>query len=505
MRPKWARKSLPSEALALAAVILPFLAWLTRFINLDLWYDEIFTLTNYVLVPVSKTVTDYTFPNNHVLFNLLSNLYLRAIGVTGLGSLLGRPWILRVLPLGFSLGALAYVYLAGRRFLGRLPAQVSLAILATTIPFYNFAVQVRGFSLSFLLVSALLFHALCFEQNGRWSHALLTVLASALALHAIPLNLYFIAALGTWSLLSGMVRAEVPALRKRRLLLAGLLAFGTSLAALLYLPVMSDVVGNKFVRSHGVFRFETISSTMPRVLDYFVSFRYLLPVLAALGIAVALRTRKGEPSTQGWTWLVLFVLLVGPFVLSFVRGDLPFLRVFVNLAPVFALLLGALTARSTESVPWLQNRGWLVVLVLVVYCNAAFWFGLNRVSKHIRADIEAGRKSQDMMYNYYQSLYRPKALVARLKDEVAKHPAPVVCLDYDQAALPEYLRHAGVEWNPAQALGPVLSHYNAAYVITAFPNLFLDQMQTHFPGFTIARLNRIPAFHNAFCLTRTHP
>lgn len=505
MRPAPADRFNASEGLLLACVVLPFLAWLTRFINLDFWYDEVFTLTNYALVPVSKTVTDYTFPNNHVLFNLLSNLYLRAIGFTGLGSLLDRPWTLRILPLCCSLGALAYLYLAARRFLGRLPAQVSLAILATTIPFYNFAVQIRGFSLSFLLVSATLYHTLCFERSGRWSHALVTVLASALALYAIPLNLYFTATLGAWFLFSATAGSQQPGCRKRRLFLAGLLALGAGLAALLYIPMLRDVVGNRFVRSHGLFNLSTIASVMPRVLNYLVSFRYLLPVLAFIGLVVVLRTRHKQGPAPDRMLLMLLVLLVGPFVLSFIRGDLPFLRVFVNLAPAFALLLGALVARSTDPVPWLRNRSWLVVPLLVAYCNVTFWFGLNHIRNHVLADIQLGRKSQDIMYNYYQALYRPKAVVARLKDEVTRHPAPVVCLDYDQAVLPEYLRHAGVEWNPAQALGPVLSQYNAAYVITAFPNLFLDQMKAHFPQFTITRLNRIPDFHNAFSLTRTHP
>ena len=83
-----------SEASVLGAAVLPFLAWLIRFINLGFWYDEVFTLTNFVLVPISKTLTDYSFPNNHVLFSLLSNLYLRMFGINELGSLLDHPWIL---------------------------------------------------------------------------------------------------------------------------------------------------------------------------------------------------------------------------------------------------------------------------------------------------------------------------------------------------------------------------------------------------------------------------
>lgn len=503
MRPKSASKSLPSEALVLAAIVLPFLAWLTRFINLDFWYDEVFTLTNFVLVPLSKTFTDYSFPNNHVLFSLLSNLYLRVIGIPGPGPLLDRPWILRILPLCFSLGALVYVYLTGRRFLGRLQAQMSLAFLVTTIPFYNFAVQVRGFSLSFMLLSAMLYHALCFEQNGRWLHASVAGLTAALSLYAIPLNLYFVAALGAWFLFSGFAPARGPSFSRRRLLLAGALGIGAGLSVLLYLPVLPDVVGNRFVRSHGLFNFETIRSTMPRVLYYFLSFRYLILALAALGLVVLLSGRRRRGSASDRVLILLLVLLLGPFVLSFVRGDLPFLRVFVNLAPAFALLLAALTARSIEPVPWLRNRSWLVVPLLVAYCNLTFWFGLNHIESHVLTDIAEGRKSQDIFYNYYQAYYRPKALVARLKEEVARNPAPVVCLDYDQAALPEYLRLAGVDWNPPQALGPVLSQSDAAYAVTAFPDLFLNQMRTYFPQFTVTRLSRVPDFHNAFLLTRT--
>jgi hypothetical protein len=505
MRAASADKLSTSEALVLAVMVVPLLAWLTRLINLDFWYDEVFTLTNFVLVPISKTLTDYSFPNNHVLFSLLSNLYLRMVGINELGSLLDHPWILRLLPLCFSLGALTYVYLTGRRFLGQLPAQISLAILVTTIPFYNFAVQIRGFSLSFLLVSALFYHTLCYEQNGRRPHALVTVLASALALYAIPLNLYFIATLGAWFLFSGTTRNQLPKLRKRRLFLAGLLALGTGLAVLFYAPMLRSVIDNRFVRSHGLFNSSTITSVMPQVLNYLVSLRYLLLVLAAIGVLVALRNRRSRSPGSDRMLFMLLVLVLGPFLLSFTRGDLPFLRVFMNLAPVFALLLGTVVARSIGPVPWLRSRGWLVVLVVVGYCNATFWLGLDRVSKHIRTDIEVGRKSQDIFYNYYQAFYRPMAIVTLLKDQVTRRPAPVVCLDFDQAALPEYLRHAGIEWNPPEALGPALSQYPSVYVVTAFPNLFLEQMKIHFPQFTITQLNHIPDFHNAFRLTRTGP
>src|ERR1700733_8756601 len=47
------------------------------FINNELWQDELYTLDHFVLVPISTTLSDYHSSNNHFVFNLIANIYLK--------------------------------------------------------------------------------------------------------------------------------------------------------------------------------------------------------------------------------------------------------------------------------------------------------------------------------------------------------------------------------------------------------------------------------------------
>src|SRR5688572_25141171 len=91
-------------ALALvAAVGVPFFVLL--FVlhgNRDLWFDEVLTVRLFVLVPPGETVTYLPLPNNHILFNLINNLWLRAVGVGEFGEIADHPLLLRWLPIAYA-------------------------------------------------------------------------------------------------------------------------------------------------------------------------------------------------------------------------------------------------------------------------------------------------------------------------------------------------------------------------------------------------------------------
>jgi Ca2+/Na+ antiporter len=78
------------------------------------------------------------------------------------------------------------MYLIGKRLFNRAVAYLGLIILVTTIPFYNFAVQIRGYSLSMTLVIMVLYYVWNFERTLRWRHAVGAILCAVLALYTIP-------------------------------------------------------------------------------------------------------------------------------------------------------------------------------------------------------------------------------------------------------------------------------------------------------------------------------
>ena len=107
------------EDLAIIAVFAPFLFWVFRLINMDFWYDEVFSLVHYTFVPLQETIANYSTANNHILFNLINNIFIRLIGIRDLYALMDQPFIIRILPLGYTIISLLYVYLIGRSFFNR--------------------------------------------------------------------------------------------------------------------------------------------------------------------------------------------------------------------------------------------------------------------------------------------------------------------------------------------------------------------------------------------------
>ena len=75
-------------------------------LNLDLWHDEIYTLTKFVAGGPWRIVTDYSAPNNHVLYSL-------ALWPVHLVST--SNFALRLPSLGFAIGTLWMTFRAGCR------------------------------------------------------------------------------------------------------------------------------------------------------------------------------------------------------------------------------------------------------------------------------------------------------------------------------------------------------------------------------------------------------
>ncbi len=493
-------------------VLLPFLFWLKRYINIDFWYDEVFTLTNYVFCPLSKTLTDYTFPNNHIFFNLINNIYLKILGIKDIYQLMDNPYLIRLLPLIYTLITLFYLYRIGRLFLSQLTATILLVVFTTTITYYNFAVQVRGFALSIMLLTILLYYLLVFERKPHLLESLFIILTTAFALYTIPSNLYFILGISAWLFFSLLFkkkkvdkRLETRGKRqdgkrsKRkekglidvRVKLLFLLFIGGIISLLLYSPVLRDVMSNRFVQSKGLFYLPTLFQAMPFTFAHFLSGRYLFLPILVFGLIAYLRRKRGERLG------LFFLLLLAPFIFSFLRGDRHYLRVFVILTPVFALLLSILTDSILEF-PRLKSQQFLIFCGLVIYNYITFAFQIKYVENKLERDIYEGIQSQDLNYNYYQAHYRPRDLLREFKRIYEVRPLPVFLGEYDRAALPVYLEKFNIPWErfpSSEMFGEVIAK-GGSYVITAFPNKFLRMVLG--AGFDCRRINTKLDFHNIF-------
>lgn len=513
------RRGQLKEGLVFLIIICPFMAYLSGLINADFWYDEVFTLENYVFVPIATIATDYSFPNNHILFNLINNLYLRSVGMADLFSLMDRPYAIRLLPMLYTLIAMGYLYLIGRKFFNHFVACLALTILVSTVPFYNFALQVRGYGMSMMWICMMLYHLWSFERNPRVLDALLIVLSATLCLYTIPLNLYFIVGIVAVYLAFGARdwrRESAPderknfggwrryCIEKRYFAVAFLTGIGAILAVLLYLPVIDQVMNNRFVESQGLFHAPILLDTLPRVAYYFVSGRHVIVLAFVVGCFVHAflgKDKNGETTRKIICCAILFVL---PFIFSFIRGDRPQPRVFVNLAPVFALLMAIGIGFLQSGIPALREKKTLIIVLMILYCNVTFAFAMRHIDRRLLSDIEVGRKSQGIYYSYYQAHYYP----SRVAKGIAASDEPsigswekVVLYHCDEAAMPAYLRKFAIGFTGHRNLETMLASRERVLVVTAYPNAFKEMVSKEHPGVECRRLNRELQYHNTFLLT----
>lgn len=489
-------KTVLKEPVLLAAIVAPFGCWLVvKYLGLDFWYDELYTLRHFVCVPLRETVTSYIAPNNHIFFSLISNVYLKLLGIATPYEAMDAAWRLRLLPLAATLGTLVYVYLIGRRHLDAAIARTSLLILVTTIPFFNFAVQFRGYSLSMCLLCALVYHLWRAESRASRVDEMLVVVTGALALYTTPLNLYFVLALLLISLATSVRR------RLRRSLLLG---SAIVVASVLHIPVWGELVSSSAVQSRGMFAVGTLTSVLPRTLLYFVSERWFLLPLVILPLFDRFRRAGADRALVDRTRWLLALLLI-PFLLSFMRGDRPYERVFVSLCPIFALFVATQMHLLAGSIPSGSLRVRRVVAVLVFgYCQWTFASGLGGADEQARLDVLAGRKHQSLRRNYYQARYRPSELLATFSETPGAASVPLVCYyTGDEVAMRMYLDKFGLRYYRKDDLPKILRDRGGAWVVTAFPGKFEEAVSASFPGWRAHRLNDVPAFFNIFQLTTT--
>lgn len=488
-------------------ISIPFLIALLRILNLDFWYDEIFTLRHFVFTSIKTTLTYYPLPNNHILHNLLNNVYLKVLGIRDLSTLMNTPYKIRLLHFFYVLVTIAFVYRIGTKFFNREIANFSIIIFVTSIPLYNFALQIRGYVLSVMLVSVLIYFIFAYEKDPTPGKFLGIGITVAFLLYTIPLNLYPVLAFGIIYLFNFWRRRV-----KKFLYIVIALISGVITSILFYIPVWKNVINNRFVKSQGLFHSEILLEIFPKVIYYFISARYLIIAIILIGIILNYKEIKSQKERlvpiieNSKAFLVVFIL---PFIFSYIRGDKAWDRIFINILPVFSIGLGTLLYFALLN-RRLKGKMVYITLGIIIYSYATFAVQLAKVDSLAKRDILEGKKTQSLYYNYYISDYKPRRLLQDfLKSK--KQNIPVILYQCDIEAMPAYLNKFKISHYPFYKYGekkrPYALRYffkkeNEAYVITTFPIKFEKTLSLYFKGLEYKRLNEKLQFHNIYLVKR---
>lgn len=396
--------------------ILPILHWMFGHIDQDAWWDELISLKDYALVSFRDTITLYPEPGNHIFFNLFNNAISRLVGVRDFYEMLDQLWKLRFAQGLLAMGTCVYVFLTTKRFFSKRYASLAAIILASTIPFLNFSLQLRGYNMSMFFVSMVIYHGWSYLNTRKLLHAALTGLSSFLLLYTIPSNVYF---LFGWSAVVGMdwlfqFRSQNKTVQDKKgkknkvkgprlfyfphLWILAAIGIGAGMTFLAYQPVMEQLLDNRFVSKAPPERSFVLATVFPAVMKAFFSFRWLLlvPVLGGLFIWI---TEKELEFSRGKLLQALMILLL-PFVFLFIHNKVPFERTFVHLAPVFAILLAGVSALFLEGLKLNESAKHVIVVVLGAYCIGNYVWQDAAINQHLDKNLERSKREQNI-YNAF--------------------------------------------------------------------------------------------------------
>ncbi len=441
--------------LPLIAVLGFFFYWLfSYYMTHDLVWDEIVSLKNFVLVDVQTTVTHYPDVNNHVFFNLLNNFYCQVVGVDNVHQAMGEQALMRIYTLVITLLSLFFVFRSGQKFLNLNAGFMSAMILVTTIPFLNFTMQLRGYTMSMSFMAMLIYFLWSQERKSSIVSSFMIVFSAFGILYAIPSNIYFVLSLVIYYVIVWILDARKKQIKQElsfidswvknnKFFILVFLGLGSILAFLAYLPILDLILNERHLQQlKGKSFYEhTLTKVIPFVLHYILSYRFLfiIPFFIVVSVLIG-KSRKKSLNEEDKKMIFLIAIILLSFGISLARGDRPHQRTFAPLAVVISLLLGGSTSYVFNSIKALKGKELISFFIVFVYCLGSFVFCDNLIQKTLRKNIIQGKKVYNMFYNFYQSReYGMKNLDILIQDAQSTGHPILMAKEIDRVAEGEYL------------------------------------------------------------------
>lgn len=434
------RERVPTESselfLFLIALGVPLFLCASQ-LNRDIWYDEAFTLIHFVSHGFKTIVTDYSYPNNHVLYSIILFPFYK---------MSDSEFVLRLPSLLFSIGTLFCTYSILRRMVSPSAGAIGMLWLGLTQLFLNFTMQLRGYGCSMFLAMMLFSFSIHDKERLSLKYRMGMILLMASFLYILPTNIFFYIPIAITSVIFSMKND----CRLRAILTdISQWACGSILAFLCYLPILSQLLSQKAAKGEWMEtwyfsnRFLWVATLDARWFWYLCPFGLILWFF---------RVRK-EQAEVSFVWPIsLFFLVVGPFVLLGVSriGGI-FIRNFTPVIPFLALIVGWLLWEIIEAVrKWLQpalprwstTMAGMVILWIVLLPKLVSY--PERLSEY-REDPSAQDKYYEGYYDYYSANFHPSQVVGYLKTLIPPEQNYIIASDRQgYNTIPYYLKRANV-------------------------------------------------------------
>ena len=446
----------------------PFIYWVSTRINQDLWWDELLSLKNYALVDFDTTISTYPDPNNHILFNLINNIYTRFFLDRDFYEILDYAYGLRVLQAFFALVTIYYSFLIVKKFFNKKHAFIVVGVLCSTVPFLNFSLQLRGYNISMMFTVMLIFYIWKYLQDNKKKYAVFVSILVFCLLYTTPSNIYFLGALCItilfdWKRDRSDIKQEIESTKKKKKKQQFLPVFQTvnrtyfkiGLAILVgmiftyiaYLPVMENMLNNRFVDKVPGERTFVLTELLPNILMSFFSVRwflFLFAIIVFLPSRFKLKLKVDISSKRKILALVMMLLL--PFLFAFMHNKLPFQRTFILLVPVFSLLLSIWIIQLIERLNLKNNHQYLLFLIVSIYLGFTSYMELNRNDEILKTNLQSEIREQNIYRNFYLAQDFNPHDIAKEIAKIKSTKSPVLMVDeLDRVSLVFYLEKYDIQ------------------------------------------------------------
>ena len=456
--------------------VLPFTYWIYRYVNVDLWYDEVFSISHFVLGDFSKTLFNYPLPNNHVFFNFTSQLISRFLNIRDLNQIAEHVYVFRLFQALITLFTAYYSIQIVKRFFKLDYSLLAIPILFTTIPFMNFSLQLRGYNMSSLFLIMMAYHIWAFIEKGGKRDSVFIVISSALLIYTIPSNIYMLASI-LIVLLSFFIyhKNQNKTDAKTYYKAITLIVLGVGIATFIYLPILKNIIFNRFSSREASSIFYSFE-LLPQLFLAFLSKRYLLVILFITGCwFFVIKSTKKEKEIL-FFFLLLFIL---PFTLSFLHQKLPFQRVFVSLSPIFCIIITIPIIKLLQKIPNTSITA-ICVFIVPIYCMSVF---LNEIKDNDIAIsdklVNRGKITQNIYQNYYLSnSFNQKQTIKHIKS-ISGNKTVILYNQIDYPSTHLYLAMNGVNFinvNSKKELEQIILNNKTTTLLTSFKNQTLKDL-----------------------------
>ncbi len=453
--------------------------WTYRYVNWDLWYDEVYSLEHFSLQDFATTLFYYPSPNNHIFFNITSQLISRIFNLRDAFLVSENVYIFRLFQLVISLLTAYFTVRVAKLFFNNKSSFLIYAVFFTTIPVINFSLQLRGYNMSSLFLIMMIFYTWRYIELRRKYDWIRILLSTILLIYTIPSNLYFVVSLWLAVVLIFAISRKMDKNFSFRSYRNALLyiSIGVLVSIFLYLPVLENVIFNKYSHSEAPGYFYTWG-VFKGVAPAFLSKRYLLLLFI---VPFILWFRKAGRIKETYYFVFLLIMFALPFAISFMHQKMPFQRVFIPLAPVFCLLLAVPVIQFIDnSTNWYRIR--ILQVLVTCYCLFIFMDQINKneliISKNL---VENNKLSQDIYRNFYLADYYKQDRVMKELSVIRKGVPVVKYNQLDKPSTDLYLRKYNIPFDEVLSIEDIArkaKEFNHFYLLTSMRDRTLKELQS---------------------------